>query len=460
MALFRSEKEFLSAAAAGDTETVSAYLAKSKKWLKSQDAEGYRAIHLAARNGHTGVVTLLLNAGANLQEYNQENWATPLLEAVKGGHTSMVKFMLEKETTRTVSTSPHGQTPLQAAIVHERYDILQMFIDAKKADLTAGDPPAVYCAVANNKPEALALLLSVGADANVPRKREVPDRTDEYFGYRYSSRTKTVFDSPLQAAAARNSTEMLRMLLDRGAKKMAEEHPLHNVAAHGNIEAAILLLQPGTIKISDRNDNNQTALHFAAEKNQVEMARFLLAQGIDKNMQDKEKRTALSYAQQFAMKEMIELLQGPLPKRELLPVKKIEPAPPAPVVVEEKPAPAAVAVPVAQPIVIATPPGSTNDVEVWTLAGTHSIAHITVMPVLNKKLTELFNFESRERVTFSENLATKAELMGQQQSFDTISDDALLNAFNEYKRLGGKADEDKVFRHNLNKTQLKKPAGI
>ncbi len=458
MALFRSEKEFLAAAESGDNETVSAYLSKKKKWLQAEDDDGNRAIHLAARHGHIGMVTLLVNSGATLTDHNRENWATPLLEAVKGGHTSLVKFMLEKETTRSVSTSPKGMTPLQAAIVHERYDILQMFIDAKKADLTAGDPPAVYCAVMNNKPEALDILLSVGADPSVVRSRQVADRSDEYFGYSYSSRTKTVYDSPLQAAAARNSTEMLKMLLERGAKKTSEEHPLHSVAAHGNVEAATLLLQHGIIKIGDRNDNNQTALHFAADKNHVEMARFLLAQGIDKNTQDKDKRTALSYAQQFAMKEMIELLQGPLPPRETLPVKKVEPPPaPAPVI-EVKPV-ASVA-PVAQPVVIATPPGSPNDVEVWTLAGTHSIAHITVMPVLNKKLTELFNFQSRERVTFSENLATKAELMGPQQSFDTISDDALLAAFNEYKRLGGKADEDKVFRHNINKTQLKKPAGI
>lgn len=459
MALFRSEKEFLDAAAAGDTETVSAYLLKKKKWLQAEDKDGNRAIHLAARNGHIGMVTLLLNSGAAHTDHNRETWATPLLEAVKGGHTSLAKFLLEKETTRSVSTSPKGMTPLQAAIVHERYEILQMFIDAKKVDLTAGDPPAVYCAVMNNKPEALDILLSVGADPSVFRTRQVSDRSDEFFGYSYSSRTKTVYDSPLQAAAARNSTEMLKMLLERGARKTAEEHPLHSVAANGNIEAATLLLQHGIIKVNDRNDGNQTALHSAAEKNQPEMARFLLAQGIDKNTQDKDKRTALSYAQQFAMKEMIELLQGPLPPRETLPVRKAEPQHPAPVV-EQKPLPAAVAVPVAQPVVIATPQNSTNDMEVWTLAGTHSIAHITVMPVLNKKLTELFNFESRERVTFSENLSSKAELMGPHQSFDTISDDALQTAFNEYKRLGGKADEDKVFRHNLNKTQLKKPAGI
>lgn len=458
MALFRSEKEFLTAAAAGDTETVSAYLTKSKKWLKAENDEGYRAIHLAARYGHTGVLTLLLKAGASLQDYNQQNWATPLLEAVIGGHTGLVKFMLEKETTRTVSTSPQGVTPLQAAIIHERYEILQMFIDAKKADLTAGGPPAVYCAVMNNKPEALSILLSVGADPNVVRSREVPDRSEEYFGYRYSTRTKTVYDSPLQAAATLNSVDMMKMLLDRGANKTPDEHPLHSVAAHGNIEAATLLLQHGVIKISDRNAVSQTALHSAAQKNQPEMARFLLAQGIDKNMQDKDKRTALSYAQQFAMKEMIELLQGPLPKREPLPVKPVE-TPPAPVVAQ-KPEPAAVVIPVAQPVVIATPPGSANDVETWTLAGSHSVAHITVLPALNKKLTDLFNFESRERVTFSENLATKAELMGPHQNFDTISDDALLKAFSEYKRLGGKADEDKVFRHNLTKTQLKKPAGI
>ncbi|HYD19211.1 MAG TPA: ankyrin repeat domain-containing protein [Patescibacteria group bacterium] len=458
MALFRSEKEFLEAASSGDPITVSKYLAHSKKWLRAHGKDGAKAIHLAARAGNTGVYTMLEKAGAYAQDRNTENGATPLVEAISAGHISLVRHVLEKETSRGVSTSGQGISALQAAILNDRVEIVELLLEKKLADLTAGNPPAVYYAVMNNKPAMVDVLISAGADPSVPRKQEVPEYDREYFGYSYSSRSKTVLSSPLQAAANINSTELISSLLAAGARKLPDERPLHAVAAAGNIEAAALLLEHGTQRIGDRNDANQSPLHLAAQKNQLEMAKFLLAQGADKNLVDKEKRTALSYAQQFAMKEMIELLQGPLPPRKIVEIRKQDTVP-APVPTFAKPA--AMALPSAadtkKTLAVETAAAPS---ELWTLAGNHSVAHITVMPILNKKLTELFNFQSRERVTFSENLATKLEIMAPHQSFDEIGDEALTHAFQEFTRLGGKADEVKVFKHNLNKTQLKKPAGI
>ena len=59
--------------------------------------------------------------------------------------------------------------------------------------------------------------------------------------------------------------------------------------------------------------------------------------------------------------------------------------------------------------------------ETWTLVAKQSVAHVTHMEALNRKITEIFNFESRERALITENLKTGAETVGTPESFDAIA---------------------------------------
>lgn len=93
--------------------------------------------------------------------------------------------------------------------------------------------------------------------------------------------------------------------------------------------------------------------------------------------------------------------------------------------------------------------------EGWAIIDEKSVAHITVTPVLNRKLTEIFNFETRERIVISENLSTHAESIAQPASFDSLSKNLIENALDEFEKIGGTADRN----YALNNTRAldKKP---
>ena len=51
-------------------------------------------LHTAAEQGHLEVVRLLLDAGANVEGYEEDNW-TALMSASSAGHLPIVKLLVE-----------------------------------------------------------------------------------------------------------------------------------------------------------------------------------------------------------------------------------------------------------------------------------------------------------------------------------------------------------------------------
>lgn len=445
MAWFRTEKRFFNAVQKGDMDTVRDYLEHDAKYATIRDKNtGNTPLHVACAAGNLPVVKALCDKGAGVNDYNLEDYSYPLHAATRNGHAAVVRFLLDKGAATQVNSSVRGSSPLQLAILAEGSGILEMFLATGKANLISDQPPAVYFAVEHGKLEGLKTLLAAGADPNVPRVDEREEHVD-VFTFRIRTERIITKVSPLVAAISRNNTEAALLLLAARAKPLQEETPLMIAASNGNIELATEILKAGAGDIRERNAVYQTALHAAARNNRLEMAQFLLAQGISTDIKDKQGRTAVSYAQEFALSEMTALLAGPLPQ--LTPVKQAaQPEPP------QKAPPAAV-----PKLVSAVAPASLpQDNETWALAGKHSVAHISTFPALNRRITEIFNFESRERAAFTENLSLRSETMAPHESFDSLSEDALERALKEYRRLGGKVDDDKVFKNRVNKLQIKK----
>jgi ankyrin repeat protein len=85
------------------------------------------------------------------------------------------------------------------------------------------------------------------------------------------------------------------------------------------------------------------------------------------------------------------------------------------------------------------PPGP---VEKWAPMGKTTVAFVGTYPDLEMKLTQVFNFETRERMVLSENLATKAAALGASVSFDDLPAQTVETALAEFTRFGGQADRD------------------
>lgn len=77
--------------------------------------------------------------------------------------------------------------------------------------------------------------------------------------------------------------------------------------------------------------------------------------------------------------------------------------------------------------------------ESWALMSKTSVAHVTSSAAIGRKLTEIFDFASRERVQITENLKTGAESIGKPERFEALGEDSIKRAEEMLKQLNGKS---------------------
>ena len=93
-----------------------------------KDRYGWTPLHSAAGSGHTDIVKLLLDAGAD-KDVKNENGYTPLHGAARYGHTDIVELLLDAGADMEVKVK-RGWTPLHFAAFRGRTDIVKLLLDA------------------------------------------------------------------------------------------------------------------------------------------------------------------------------------------------------------------------------------------------------------------------------------------------------------------------------------------
>jgi len=87
------------------------------------------ALNRASEYGHTAIVEMLLNAGANLNLVDR-NGETPLMRASREGHTDIVKMLLNAGANPDLEDR-NGETALMRASVRDRAAIVEMLLNAR-----------------------------------------------------------------------------------------------------------------------------------------------------------------------------------------------------------------------------------------------------------------------------------------------------------------------------------------
>jgi ankyrin repeat protein len=114
-----AEKAIIKAAKSGDIAAVRKALAANPGLVNARDKDGSTPLHCAAWKGHAELVTVLLDAGANVNEHNENgHWGTTPLHAAAHGNQLQVAEILLIRGADLRAKNKHGRTPLGETTVH------------------------------------------------------------------------------------------------------------------------------------------------------------------------------------------------------------------------------------------------------------------------------------------------------------------------------------------------------
>ncbi len=286
------------AAAGGHLECMQLLLDAGAE-VELRIAQGDTPLCLAAAAGQAEAVKLLLAAGAGV-DTRGEDGMTPFLFAAARGNAETVHALL-KAGADASAWNDFGRNALQLAL-REGREATAAFLRACCADELAEEgwiekeiehPSPLYLAAERGDAEALRLLLDEAESAKEPWEKHLPQALDE--------------------AAVANSTECVRLLLERARRRYYEplhlHYPLEKALLHGNCPMLELLVSYGADINVPLFHSDGCALAVAASAlGSAEMVRILLAHGAETEEKESHELTALVLAAERGDEESVRLL--------------------------------------------------------------------------------------------------------------------------------------------------------
>src|SRR5262249_6149560 len=247
----------LAARKAGNSKTVKLLLDKGAN-AKERNASGANPIQVAAACGDLDTVKLLVEAGADVNDFtpvsgpDELSVRTPLGWAAYRNDVPMVRYLLERKADPNKET-PRG-TPLTfAAWQNSVLAAGVLLAHGAKADVKGqwnGSTPLHWAAGSDSpQPEFVKLLLTHGADPNA----EFGEQIDKFLGVPQTPRLiaekrgQTALVEALVAAGAKAPSNPRRV--ERSVKPVPDKPDAERIRA--SAESAIQLLQGSAVVSSE-----------------------------------------------------------------------------------------------------------------------------------------------------------------------------------------------------------------
>jgi ankyrin repeat protein len=286
----------LAAVRSGSRARAEPLIDANRDLVKAIDPAGSAPLHHAAGFGSVEVVTLLLDAGADVNATNRRG-STPLFWAIDD--EAKVRLLLARGA-RVNHRQVEGRTPLyQAASMGSGHGVMRVLIAAgadPNTPIANGRTP-LMAAAGRGDLEAMQILVEAKARVDV---------------------ANGAGETALVLAAADGNPAAIRFLLDQGAdarvRTKRNETALGNSATAGNEETTRMLLEHGA-EVNVRNARGYSALMLAASSDTTPSGavKALLAKGADTSFKGDYDETALDLASKRGNTDVARLLGGAVP---------------------------------------------------------------------------------------------------------------------------------------------------
>jgi ankyrin repeat protein len=317
----------------------------------ARSQQGDTPLQLAAKKGHTEVAEMLLDAGADIDLANDDN-ETPLMFAAESGGVDMVKLLLDHGAAIN-NIDLRGETALYHAASRD-WQALNLLLE-RGANPNLGSRRALEVAASESahetenllkrgaKPDygrdcqstalqgaaiwgqtaAVRLLLRHGARVNLPDyegSTPLHQVADSYgwppncdvlgtaklllaYGARVNARNDKK-QTPLDLAIERGHVQLIRLLLQHGAKG----DPFYIALGEDDAPAITAILKKRPKMLEAKNKDGRTPMIMAAWANNSRAAAALVAAGANVNAADKDGNTALILACMEGCDAMVKML--------------------------------------------------------------------------------------------------------------------------------------------------------
>jgi ankyrin repeat protein len=319
---------------------------------------GYTALHMAAYNGSTEMIRMLLEAGAD-SNIKTPKGASPLIVAAVKKREESIKILLEYNVDLEIVDSfgdtvihcmkaptplpiakrlinrganlkfrnKRRQTILDRAVANRDIPFVELLLDMK-ADINATDGvhgAALHRAVAAGDIEMSKLLISRGADVDLVHDwmhgtslqavfewaDSTIDQKDAIARYLLTQTNVDVnihggiLGSALNSAILHGSLDIIKLLLERGADTRHPDpwgrQPLHLASLRSPEHVRLLLDSESAdnVGIANKTVLGQTALHFAVATGNKDLVELILSESqgeISINQPDGDGWTPLLWA--------------------------------------------------------------------------------------------------------------------------------------------------------------------
>jgi len=240
----------IAAARAGDAARVRMEVANGTNVNAADPATSRTAIHWAAQEGKTEVITALLESGADVGAVDRAGMG-PLAMAAKAGQVQAVEVLIAANAPVNIRDAAGGSPLLWAAGLGNSQTVAVLIAAGAEVNITDvnGLSPLLWATSIGRDADTVRMLLDAGADAN---------QADRLSG-----------DTPAIRAAKNVNPEVLRLLVAKGVDlskgNLRGTTAVMNAAGGGGVDQVRILIE-AKADLASKDARGWTALDYALNR--------------------------------------------------------------------------------------------------------------------------------------------------------------------------------------------------